>query len=388
VGTPLGKKIVSLKIWRKDGRVLFSSGDATVGKTFPIDEGLADALEGHIFSEISERSDSEQNQHGQPLPRLIETYTPIHADGTGHVIAAAEFYEVPDEVDREAGAAQRRSWLWVAGTMLALYVGLFLVVRRGSHTITAQQRELGDKLQQVTALNDQNRRLKERVARAAERAASFNENFLQRVSADLHDGPVQDMGFALMQLKNMGEAQRASPLSVPTEEARSLEQARLAVESALKDVRALSANIELPDIAALCPEGIAERVIRDFQVKTGVAVKLVAVNADGEAAFRVKVALYRLLQESLANTVRHAQGQGCRVALTGQDGQLTVEVSDTGPGFDPAEAARKGRLGLHGMRQRVEVMGGLFQLHTAPGQGTLIRVTLPLTAKEETPNHE
>ena len=120
--TPLGRKIISLKVWRKDGHVLFSNDPDTMGRTFAVGPGLAQALSGNIFAEISERSDVEQTRHGQPLPRLIETYTPIHARHTGAVIAAAEFYERPDEVDREAGAAQRRSWLLVAGTMLTMYL--------------------------------------------------------------------------------------------------------------------------------------------------------------------------------------------------------------------------------------------------------------------------
>jgi signal transduction histidine kinase len=56
-----------------------------------------------------------------------------------------------------------------------------------------------------------------------------------------------------------------------------------------------------------------------------------------------------------------------------------VEVSDDGPGFDPVAAASKGRFGLHGMRQRVEVVGGVFEVQSAPGHGTVIRITLPHT---------
>jgi signal transduction histidine kinase len=385
-GTALGKKIVALKIWRKDGYVLFSNDAASIGKKFSIDEGLATALSGNIFSEISVRSNAQQAEHGQPMARLIETYTPIHADRSGDVIAAAEFYVKPDDVDREAGAAQRRSWLLVAATMLTMYLWLFWVVHRGSLTIEDQQFELSDKVRQLTALNEQNLRLQERVIGAAERATALNENFLQRLSADIHDGPGQDLGFALMQLKNLGDFQMAGSTVGQAGWIKGLEPARLAVESALKDLRAMSADIELPDIAPLGPAAIAARVVRDFQVKTGSSVTLDAALPVVSASFRVKVALYRVLQESLANTVRHAQGKDCRVELTVSGNSLRVEISDKGPGFDPQAVAKKGRLGLHGMRQRVEVLGGSFELHTVEGAGTLIRVTLPLAPSQN--NHE
>jgi signal transduction histidine kinase len=379
--TPLGRKIVSLKVWRKDGLVLFSSDPDTVGRTFAVGPGLTHALAGNIFSEISERSNAEQARHGQPLPRLIETYTPIHARHTGEVIAAAEFYERPDEVDREAGAAQRRSWLLVAGTMLAMYLFLFIVVRRGSHTITEQQRDLGSTVSQLTELNAQNTQLQERVIRAAERASALNENLLQRISADIHDGPGQDLGFALMQLKNLGDTSAATDNPLQREWVKSLEPARLAVQSALDDLRAISADLELPDIAQLTLGDIAARVVRDFQIKTGASVSLAASIPDVTSSFRVKVTLYRVLQESLANALRHARCTQCRVILTVDQNCLTVEISDQGPGFDVQTALAKGRLGLHGMRQRVEVLGGSFSLHSAPGSGTTIRVNLPLTSR-------
>jgi signal transduction histidine kinase len=392
-GTMLGQKIIALKVWNRSGRVLFSTDRAVIGKQFPIEEGLAVALTGSTFSQVSVRSPAEQIEHGQPLARLIETYTPIHEDRTGRVIAAAEFYERPDALDRLAGAAQRSSWIRIAAIMAATYLSLFLLVRRGSLTIDAQQSELSDKVTQLTALNAQNGALQARVIDAAERATALNENFLQRVSADIHDGPGQDLGFALMQIKNMDDALAApragtgpsdtthpQPPSAPPW-AQGLRLTQVAIESALKDLRAISADIELPDITRLELGEIAARVVRDLRIKTGVKVELLASGLPASASYRLKVALYRLLQESLANTVRHAAGAPCRVQLSASAQLLQVQVQDHGPGFDPLLAAAKGRLGLHGMRQRVEVLGGVFELSTAPGAGTLIRVALPLTAE-------
>ncbi|WP_158558896.1 sensor histidine kinase [Rhodoferax lacus] len=384
--TMLGQKIISLKVWDNTGRVLFSTDKSVIGKQFEIEEGLAVALTGSIFSEVSVRSKAEQIEHGQPMPRLIETYTPIHEDRTGRVIAVAEFYERPDELDRLAGEAQRSSWIRIAAIMTATYLCLFFLVRRGSHTIDAQQSELSEQVDQLTVLNARNVELQARVIDAAERATALNENFLARVSADIHDGPGQDLGFALMQLKNMDDACANPDTGVAPlrpEGVQSLRLTQVAIESALKDLRAMSADIELPDITRLELCEIAARVVRDLQVKTGVSADLVVAELPKAASYRLKVALYRLLQESLANTVRHAAGTPCSVRLSANEHSLHVEVRDQGPGFDPVAAAAKGRLGLRGMRQRVEVLGGVFELLTAPGAGTLIRVSLPLTVETQ-----
>jgi signal transduction histidine kinase len=372
--TALGKKIVSLRIWRPDGRVLFSSeGESAAGKSFEVDEGLALALEGGIYSEITDRSDAERAQHGQPMARLIETYTPIHADRLGKVIAAAEFYSATDEVDREASAAQQRSWLIVAGTMLGMYLLLFAVVRGGSRKIVEQQHELSDKVRQLTELNAQNTHLHERVQRAAARATALNETFLQRISSDIHDGPGQDLGFALMQLKNLDDG------SADAKQAEDLVPVRMAVESALSDLCAISADLQLPEIDELGIADIAGRVVRDYQSKTGAAVTLDATVPDVPVSLRLKITLYRLLQEALSNTFRHAKCNNPRVQLTANDESLTVEVSDDGPGFDTEQAMKKGRLGLSGMRQRAEVLGGSFDVLSVAGTGTTIRVNLPFS---------
>jgi signal transduction histidine kinase len=377
----LDQKIVSLKIWNKQGRVLFSTDPSLIGKTLQVDEGLLAAFDGRTFSEIGIRTSTELLEHGQPLPRLIETYTPILENLSGRVIAAAEFYQRPDEIDRLAYAAQLNSWIWVGAIMSLMYLCLFILVRRGSKTIDNQQAELNKKINELTNLNQENNLLKERVIKAADRASQQNEKFLQRVSADIHDGPSQDLGFALMQIKNLNDSlteKNASDHSLPTEWSKGLSQTKAAIESAMKDLRALSADIELPDIASLSIDTIAQRVVRDFNMKTGVVVDLEVPNQHVQASLRDKIAIYRVLQESLANIYRHAPNAACHVMLKTRANSLILEISDKGPGFDPQAALKKKRLGLAGMRQRIEVLGGSFQLITTLGAGTTVLVTLPI----------
>ncbi len=384
--TPLGQRIVAFKVWRRDGRVLYSTDTALIGRSFPIEEGLATALAGEVHSEISDLSAAENMFELKKWPRLIETYAPIHADGLGTVIGAAEFYQKVDDVTQESWAAQRRSWLVVVPATLMMYLLLFVLVRRGSKTIDQQRRELKEQVTQLTALNAQNEQLHEKVRRAAASTTAFNENFLRRISADLHDGPVQDLGFALMRFESIsnicsmcphGNEDRLSAADA------SLGPIRSALQSALAELRSISAGLQLPDLRQLAINEVAARAVRDYETKTGARVMLTTADCSARAPLPVKIAMYRILQESLANGFHHAASAGQRVEVKHADGSLMVEVRDSGPGFNPLAAMKEGHLGLVGMRERVEVLGGSFSLLSTLGQGTVIGVDLPLIGVPE-----
>lgn len=378
--TPLGKKIVAFNIWRADGRLLYSTHAGSVGRVFPVGEGLATALGGEVYSKIVGRPDSEHGFSSGAWPsRLIETYTPVHAETLGQVIGAAEFYQTTDELDREAAGAQRRSWLAVAVATALIYLALFGLVRRGSQTIDTQRAELNTKVAELSSLLARNALLDAKVRGAAARTAAGNERFLRRISSDLHDGPGQDMGYALMRIETIIERHLRTPGDlVPAQLAADLGAIRVGLESALAELRTISAGLRLPDLGPLGTREIAERAIRDFQLKTGAQVGLTVSGDAGETALPVKIALYRLLQESLANGFRHGGGIDLHVALTHDAPFLNVRISDGGQGFDPGARAADGHLGIAGMRERVEALGGVFELDAAAGRGTRITARMPL----------
>jgi signal transduction histidine kinase len=378
--TPLGQRIVAFKIWSRTGRILYSTDATITGRTFPIGEGLAEALAGNVHSEISDLSQGENELENRKWSRLIETYCPVHADKLGTVLAVAEFYQTTDELDREIRAAQRHSWLVVAATMLVMYLLIFGLVRRGSQTIDVQRRQLNDKVTELSALAGQNAQLHSNVRRAAARTTALNERFLRRISADLHDGPGQDLSLALMRFEAIADICSNCP---PRGEGQhspgdNFREARTALQSALTDLRSISLGLQLPEIDRLCSNEIAARAVRDFEEKTGAKVTLTAACDQPETSWSVKITLYRLIQESLANGFRHGGGSDQRVDVSNVDGRLILTVSDKGVGFDPHKTNTKEHLGLQGMRERVEILGGSFQLQTAPGQGTVIRVSLPI----------
>ena len=394
--TPLGERIVAFKVWRPDGRILYSRSPEMVGRKFPIEDGLRTALEGSVQSKISPLDSDENEVEAGRWKQLIETYVPIRGNGTGKVIAVAEFYQQTDEVEHEARVAQRNSWGGVAGTVLAMYLSLFWLVHRGSRTIDRQREELRNKVTQLSALVRQNEALHDCVRRAAFRSTTVNERQLRQISSDLHDGPGQDMSLALMQIESLLHdhvgARHVHPTAVtapvasvaattPTASA-TMESVRASLKSALADLRAICGGLRLPDIEPLTLAEVTNRAVRDYERKSGATVIQDIGIAQEQGPLPVKIALYRLLQESLSNGLRHAGGTGQRVEIRTENDNLIIRVTDTGCGFDPAVAALKGGQGLVGMRERAELLGGAFQVISSPRQGTVIHVSLPLNTPE------
>ncbi|HVC32530.1 MAG TPA: ATP-binding protein, partial [Chloroflexota bacterium] len=96
------------------------------------------------------------------------------------------------------------------------------------------------------------------------------------------------------------------------------------------------------------------------------------------------IALYRSLQEALSNATRHAGDTDVAVQVSGLGIFLYLSVSDRGPGFDVAAVPVVGHLGLAGMREQAELLGGRFTVESLAGQGTTVRICWPCAEVEET----
>ncbi|MEJ8836392.1 sensor histidine kinase [Ramlibacter sp. AN1133] len=371
--SPLGRKIVAFKIWNARGRIIYSTNPALIGRQFPIDEGLAGALQGRVQSSVSDLDETENELERPRWKRLIETYSPIHADGRGTVLAVAEFYQPTDELSHEVLVAQAGSWLVVGGIMLAMYLLLFGVVRRGSETIASQREQLNAKVTELSDVLKKNQELSDHIRLAAVRTTTLNDQFLRRIAADLHDGAAQDLALGLMQFESLAHKCEAHGSG---EEAGKV---RAALQSALRELRSTCVGLTMPEIERLDALEVAQRAAQDFERKTGSRITVSHGGGSGQPAGPVKTTMYRLIQEALGNGLRHGGASSLKVGLSCDADSILVEVGDDGCGFDPDAAAPPGHLGLAGMRERVELLRGSMVVSSVPGQGTLVRARLPMS---------
>jgi signal transduction histidine kinase len=379
--TPMGRQIVTFRVWDPTGKVIFSTDDATAGQTFLIGVGLALAILGQVSSEISQLEAEENVAQRSIRPELLETYSPVRLSGTNEVIAVAEFYQIVDALNDEIAAAQRRSWLVVGTVTLVIYLLLAGFVRRASETIERQQATLNEQISRLTELLAQNQELHERVRRAAGSVATLHERLLRRIGSELHDGPAQDLGLALLKLDALiGRWEQAGTAPAFVEELTGIQSA---LQNAQKEIRAISGGLSLPQLAELSLPETVIRAVRAHERRTGSRVQLDVAPLPEQAALPVKITVYRVLQESLNNSYRHAGGANQQIRAFMDGDILALEVSDDGPGFvDQPSTTFNGHLGLAGMRERVESLGGTFAVQSEIGKGTQVMARLALRAEE------
>lgn len=365
----LGQKITTVKVWDKQGRVVYATDPGAQGLVFPIDASLARALRGWVASEISVLDEPENQFDRDRGVRRLETYSPVRRAGSDQVIAAVEFYQAVDSLERDIAAAQRNSWLVVGIVTIGMYLLLAGFVRYASDTMQRQ--------------HSANLQLHDRVRRAARRGAALNERFLRRISAELHDGPAQDLGVALLRLEQL-QPKTESVSGNGNAHSNGHADFRLIKTSllhALQEIRAISAGLGLPELENVSLAEAVTRAVRTHERRTGTDVTLTLSPLPDYALLSVKITVYRIVQEALTNAYRHANGSDQRVQVSFARHQLNVIVSDGGPGFDNTQAAEwDEHLGLVGMRERVESLGGVFRIESQAGQGTRVMAYLPLDA--------
>lgn len=384
-GTRLGEHIVALKIWGRNGRIIYDSADpSAVGTVYAMEPALASAFSGEVRSRIVEQAELENVFRESRWSRLIETVTPLRAEGDRTVLAVAGFFNTAEGLEQSVRAAQLRSWGVHGAITLAMLILLATLVRKANDTVAATQRELNEKVAQLTALLTQNEHLHDRVNRAAARTMALNEQFLRNIATDLHDGPGQGLALASMRIESLadtcGNCEHSAGRNVNVAE--DFRTVHLALQSALTDLRAILRGLQLPEIEQLSLAETLRHAVDDHQRKTGVAVALALGDVPKSAPLPVRITLFRILQESLANGFRHGGGRNQRVSVSGSAAAVSVEVADDGPGFDPRALKADGHFGLDWMRERVELLGGDFEVRSAPGQGAVVRVSLPLIQLE------
>ena len=372
----LGNNVVTFKIWARNGLIVF--GDR-VGEVFAVTEDQQHAWDGMVSAEISRLDDSENINLREQFSKLLEMYIPIRQEGTDKIIAVVEFYQTVDALEKNVARAQRQSWLIVALIMFSAYGLLVGIVRQGHQTILKQQKDLNTKVDELNILLEKNSELSERVRRAASRTAALNERFMRRVSAELHDGPAQDLSFSLLHIDSIGSAlEKDIPENKKPFYQKAIDTIRQSLDRATQEVRNIASGLRLPELETLSLADTLSRVIRDHERRTQSQVNLESKNLPKQIQLPLKVTLFRLVQEALNNAFRHGQGKEQQVKIEATGNKLLIEVSDAGPGFDIRQA-KEGRLGLMGMRERVESLGGTFEIRSNPKQGTKVIAQLPLS---------
>ncbi|MER6998825.1 sensor histidine kinase [Streptomyces sp. NPDC000410] len=210
------------------------------------------------------------------------------------------------------------------------------------------------------------------LAAAERHAGTLAER--ERLAREIHDTLAQGLSSIQLLLR---AAERTLPGDSPAAE--HIGQARQAAQDNLAEARRFVRALSPPDLEHGSLAGALERLARTG--RPGPRVRFSVSGTPVPLPTPYEVALLRIAQSALANTVRHAGAERAEITLTFMDASVTLDVVDDGKGFEPAAESRRaeeGGFGLPAMRARARSLGGTFTVESAPGQGTAVAATLPL----------
>ena len=379
IGTPLGDALISIKIWRADGTVIYSTTKDLIGQKF-VSTDVARAARGEFVAEYEDLI-SQESAYEQSLDvALIEVYGPLHLRGTDKVLAVGEIYENADALAAELDISRMRTWMVVCLTTMLMLAVLYLIVRRGDMTIVAQRSELRQHVQEARQLARQNDELRLAAEKARLDASEANEQLLDRIGSDLHDGPIQLLTLLTLKLSNRNIAKQIK--TIPEELKPLVGSLRSIAGDAITELRNLSAGLSLPQIRGLTIEQALESAVSHHEDITGDRVSVVLRDLPDQITEATKICGYRVIQEGLTNAHKHAKESEKSVVAFAEKGILTIEVRDSGAKSSAPTAGGVGRqkMGLTAMRNRVGALKGTVSVTTDPVKGTVVVAKLPLDA--------
>ena len=211
------------------------------------------------------------------------------------------------------------------------------------------------------------------LSRMSQRLLEAQEEERRRVARELHDDISQQISLILLGL----ERWRIHP-SLPPEVREGVAGVIKQAAGLGRDVSALTHRLHSSNLDYLGLAEAASGFCREISAQHKVEVILHSENVDTDLSRDVSLCLFRVLQEAIQNAIKYSRTRRFHVSLVGGPHEIELTVLDSGIGFDPAEAIKKGGLGLISMRERLKLVNGKVSIESQLGRGTAVHARVPL----------
>jgi signal transduction histidine kinase len=289
------------------------------------------------FQRLSLRGD----QAGQPSPDPAELIVVAH---------------VPPAVLEGRALLLLRRLLVLAGVVLVLVLVLAWYLAYAAALRRDHERHLADQAERLRSLSAQ--------------LLTAQEDERRSLSRDLHDELGQVVTSVTLDL------QRAAQASDRERKDELINRALRGAGCLLDGIHEISSRLRPALLDDLGLKDAVQSLLGEYEHRTGIVTRA-ELSFEQTSTPAVSENVYRILQEALTNVTKHARADEVLVKLRVADGVVALSVRDNGVGLDTAALDGK-RLGIPGMRERVELLNGLFELEAGPGGGTEVRATIPL----------
>lgn len=205
------------------------------------------------------------------------------------------------------------------------------------------------------------------------------EDERKRLSRELHDQTSQALTSLMLTMRILAEE------AVTESQKEALRIGRDVAAGLLKDVREMAIELRPPVLDDLGLAPAMKKYIDNFSSRHGLAIEFKGNDTGEPIDGSIAVALYRILQEALNNVVKHAGAKNVRIDFFNNAKQISLTIADDGCGIsakDLARARQDNRIGIFGMRERVELLFGKFEMNESIGGGAKLTVTIPHPIRE------
>ncbi len=372
--TSLGNRVAIIKIWDLDGNLIYGTNGTNSHEKLH-DGYISRIKSGQVVVDSNTDDHVSELISAEEPAQLIEIYAPIYKKESRTIIAIGEFYEYDKFLKNEIREVRHGTFFLIFSVGVIIILFINIMVSKASKAIGDQQELLESNFARAAELAKRNNVLRRAADRARLNATVLNETYLARIGADIHDGPIQVLSLMMLKLPE-AKANAAQPdrLGKLRNELEPL------IQQALIDLRNLSAGLVLPEVEDLSATETINLAITRHEHQTGTAVERDLEDLPERVSRAIRVCAYRVVQEALNNSYKHAGGHGQRVSARLSGKMLEIVVSDIGiaPGQQGRYPTRSTKLGLHGMDSRVRALRGSLTISRLANGGTEVRATLPV----------
>ncbi len=211
----------------------------------------------------------------------------------------------------------------------------------------------------------------------------FIEGERQRLAQEIHDGLIQELTGAVLQLEICEKVYTKDSSQVLAPLIRAKKQAR----KCLHQLRRLTFDLRLTAVKELGLVNALRRHCDEFSQEKSIAIAFKATKAEMELPLSIAGSLYYIVREALLNATKHAKARRIQVRVSFDQQQVMVTVKDDGIGFEVeptlAKAEEEKKFGMVGMHERAHLLGGSLHVLSAPQSGTEVTAVIPLCARQE-----
>jgi len=239
----------------------------------------------------------------------------------------------------------------------------------------AMEESLRSSEQTSSSLLEKSRQMQEEMRELSRQLLTAQEEERMKISRELHDVIAQTLTGINVRLAALKAESTASSRKLQQK----ISSTQRLVEKSVDIVHRFACELRptVLDDLGLIPA--LKTFMQSFFADTGIRVSLKASAEIEQSSPAIRTALYRVAQEALTNVARHAKANQAKVSIRCLDGAIHMEITDNGQGFEvdrPASTKTSTRLGILGMRERIEMVGGTFRMESVPGESTTIRIVV------------